>query len=280
MTHATVYWHGPLRVHDLACDVVAGLKARGIDAQLRKVDDLVHGKPTGATHVFMYGLGPAMPVFKAYEGRATRFVFDRGYFDEYLAGKRKYYRVSVNDQQPTAHLRNVAHPSSRWACMGIAVQPVLQRGMYVLVCGMGPKQARLSGYAYGQWEVETVARLRQLTKRPIIVREKPGNPVIPNVPRDPSRKPSDAIRGAWCVVCNTGNIGADCIVEGVPVIQTSGRGPAAPYYPTALEAVDGIVPLTPAQRLAALADIAHFNWSAAEIKSGAFASWMKVEGFL
>src|SRR5690606_8968152 len=128
-----------------------------------------------------YGLGPALPAFEAHAG-AVRLVGDKGYFAEY-AGKIRYLRVSVNAQQPDAHLRLRQHPADRWRQMGIPAVPVQKRGDYILLCGIGPKQAARHGLAYGEWEQATYQRLRSITSRPILVREKPKNPPIPGLPQ-------------------------------------------------------------------------------------------------
>lgn len=238
--------------------------------EIRKVEDLGAER---ADVVWMYGLGPARPVFDAHEG-AVRVVGDKGYFSEYAT--TRHFRVSVNAQQPDAHLRLRAHPADRWKALRINVTPVKARGKYILLCGIGPKQAERHGLQYGEWERKTYKLLRGLTDRQILVREKPKNPVIAGLPRAQHALNSEAIRGAWAVVCMTGNVGVDAIVEGVPVFAEA--GPGSVYYPGGLDGLETVQPI--ANRVEALSDIAYWQWTSEEIASGQFWENLRLEGLV
>lgn len=258
------YVHGPRRVHELGAAFAAGCKRHGVRCDIAHVDKLAG--PVNADVVWLYGMGPARPVFDAYEGRATRLIGDRGYWNEYLSARR-FFRVSIDAQQPDAHLQFREHSPRRFDSFGIKVRPVDRRGDYILLCGMGLKQAQMvQRIEYGEWETRMYESLRAVTRRPILVREKPKCPPIPGLPRSKAESPSAAIRGAWAVVCNTGNVGADCVLEGVPVVAMSGPGKV--YGRDYIDGIDQIKPLHPDDRLAALADIAHWHWTADEMRAG------------
>lgn len=269
---AIAYVHGPERVHVLGRAFYEGCKVHGIPCEIRQVGQ---GYPD-ADLVWLYGLGPARPVFDAYEGRAVRLVGDKGYFAEYAT--KKYFRVSVDAQQPDKHLQLRPHPPDRFQSLNIPDLRPNNRGDYVLLCGIGPKQAERQGVAYGQWERETYKILHELTERKILVREKPKNPPIPGLPRSTHRTTAEAIRGAYAVVCMTGNIGVDAILEGVPVIAKA--GPGSVYYRAGLHSVQDIQPLDDKARLQALSDIAYWQWTPEEIKSGMFLDNLKLEGVI
>lgn len=267
---ALAYVHGPERVHRLGRAFAQGCKRHGIACELREVSRM---KREAADVVWLYGLGPALPVFESYAG-ATRVIGDKGYFAEYAT--TKFFRVSVNAQQPDAHLRRRPHPADRWQALGIAAAPMATRGDYVLLCGVSPKQASRHGVPYGAWERAAFAALSAVTDRPIFVREKPGNPPIAGLPRLPDMPASKAIRGAWAVVCKTGNIGVDAIVEGVPVLAES--GPGRVYFGE--QAIEALAPLSAADRIRALSDIAYWQWTADEIARGELWEHLRVEGFV
>lgn len=248
----------------------AGCKRHAVQCDVLPV-----GKKTDADVIWIYGLGPAKPVFESHP-EAVRLVGDKGYFSEYCRAK-KYLRVSVNAQQPDKHLRRVTHPSDRFDALGIRVRPISARGDYILICGIGPKQCGLQGMQYGQWERETYRKIRAATDRPVFVREKPGNPKIDGVPCLPAMPASAAIRGAWAVVCMTGNIGADSILEGVPVIAEA--GPGSVYQHASIADIETVQPLPAETRLQALADIAYWQWTVHEISRGDLWANMKAEGF-
>lgn len=268
---ALAYHHGPPRIRRFAEAFAAGCARHRVRCDLRPVEGL---KPEPADVVWLYGLGPARPVFEAHP-EALRLVGDKGYFHE--RGPRGFVRVSVNAQQPDTHLRRRTHSLLRWEQLGIRVDPA-KRGEYVLLCAIGPKQAERHGLAYGEWERRTFETLRCFTRRPIFVREKPKNPPISGLPRCMEASASAAIRGAWAVVCMTGNIGVDSIVEGVPVISET--GPGSVYYPQGLHEIESIRPLSAEARLNALSDIAAWNWTPAEIARGDFWAHLCDEGMV
>jgi hypothetical protein len=249
-----------------------GCRAHSIPCDVRHVREFRH---SAADIVWLYGMGEAKVVFDGHP-KALRLVGDKGYFAGFDVPR--HIRVSVNAQQPDAHLRLRKHPSDRFKALGIKVEPVSHRGDYVLLCGIGPKQCGIQGLHYGQWERETFAKLKTLTNRPIIVREKPKNPPIHGVPRSGHSSTSDAIRGAWAVVCLTGNIGIDSILHGVPVIAK--EGPGSVYYDASLSDIETIQPLPLEKREQALADIAYWQWRRDEFSNGAFLNSLKLEGMI
>ncbi len=266
---ALAYWHGPERVRKYAQAFEGGCPVRC---------RMLHVSEVGAEEadvVWLYGLGEARRVFD-YHSRALRIVGDKGYF----AGEvtQKYLRVSINAQQPDKHLRLVPHSTDRFDALGIKTQPVTKRGDYILLCGVGPKQCWIQGRDYGQWERETFAKLQSLTDRQIIVREKPKNAPIDGVPRSTHATTAGAIRGAWAVVCQTGNIGIDAILHGVPVIAEA--GPGSVYYKATLDDIETIQPLDADARRQALADVAYWQWRRDEFTSGAFWRHLKAEGLI
>jgi hypothetical protein len=267
---AAAFFHGPPRIRAMADAFRLGCKSHGIRCDVLRI-----GERTTADAIWLYGMGPALPAFEAHP-HAVRVVGDKGYFDEY-AGKPKYLRVSVNAQQPDRHLQLVDHPADRWKVLGINVQPARQRGDYILLCGIGPKQCARHGLQYGQWERETYRKLKSATGRPIFARAKPGNPKIDGIPQLPDMTASAAIHGAWAVVCMTGNIGVDCIVEGVPVIAEG--GPGSVYYRGAiLSEIDTIQPMAAEARIKALSDVAYWQWTLNEITAGDLWANLRAEG--
>lgn len=269
---AIAYWHGPERIRKMAQSFERGCAVHGITCNIQHVSRFSGER---ADLVWLYGMGEALPAFNGHKG-ALRLVGDKGYFAGFPIPK--YQRVSVNAQQPDAHLRLRRHPSDRFDELGLNVTPVSRRGAYILICGMGSKQCKLQGLSYGQWEAETYAKLRTLTDRPIFVREKPKNPAIPSARRSDHASTLEAIRGAWAVVCMTGNIGVDAILHGVPVIAN--EGPGSVYYKAGLEDLETIEVLTPDQRISALSDIAYWQWKREEFAGSGFISHLKDEGLL
>lgn len=283
MARAIAYFHGPERVVRLAQAFQAGCNRHGVPCEVRAVEAFTGPEP--ADVVWMYGLGSTMAVFRAYEGRARRLVGDVGYWRELmkLARPDRYSRVAVDAQQPDGHLRLRPHLPDRFqALQALGLrrhEPVDQRGDHILLCGYSAAQAGKFGVGHGQWERAAVERIRAVTDRPILTREKPKNPLdIPGTTRCEEASCWLAIRSAWAVVCRSGNIGADCILHGVPCFAES--GPGAVYHRRPLNEIDAAAPLEPDERLAALSDLAYWQWQPAEIERGLLWENLRCEGIV
>lgn len=253
---------------DLAQAFCRGCDAHGIDC---RVYPSTYEPLPDNDAVWIYGLHATQRLFDAYARRALRIVGDLGYWREDDAARSlldRKIRISLDAQQPDWHLRKRVHPLDRFNALNLNVTPVRERGAHVLVCGHDPLQARRHGYAYGQWEAQTIARLSVITKRELVLRVKPGCPPIeiPGVAQSTHARASSAIREAWAVVCLTGNIGADAILHGVPVCAE--HGPGAVYMPLSLYNIDEACPLPDVLRERALADLAYWQWSMSEIERG------------
>lgn len=271
---AAAYFHGPARILANAQAFAAGCEAHGVECPVVEIKPGMEPIP-GVEVVWMWGMGPARPVFDAYDGLAMRLVADRGYWHEYMPAKT-YMRMSIDAQQPDLHLKRREHPLERFEALKIDAKPQTRRGQFVLLCGMGLKQAEiLQGLRYGQWERRTFETLRNATKRPIVLRAKPKCPPIAGVPNAPRGTLDELMRQAWAVVCFTGNVGADAVLANVPVVAQA--GPGRVYGTNDYSQIDRLRPLDPDARLAALADIAHWQWTADELRRGEFWEHLRAE---
>ena len=80
------------------------------------------------------------------------------------------------------------------------------------------------------------------------------------------------------MVCCSGNVGADCILHGVPVFADA--GPGAVYYRAPLERIDDAQPLSAYRRIGALADLAYWQWTLEEFERGDLWTHLRGEGVL
>lgn len=281
MTKAIAYRHGTPRVRALADAFAAGCVRFGIDCRVVDVQPGI--EPDDADLVWVYGLGPALPAFSAWEGRALRIVGDIGYWRELMARvppAQRYVRIALEGQQPDEHLQRRRHAPDRFQALQLPYQPVSRRGDAILVCGCSPNEAARHGYAYGEWETAIVKRLQGITRRRIVIREKPKNPPIrvDGAERCIDAKCWVAIRNSWAVVCRSGNIGADALLHGVPVWAE--RGPGAVYGMRSLDGIDCAEPPAPEDRINALADIAYWQWQKEEIAQGKLLQHLRAEGLI
>lgn len=212
-------------------------------------------------------------------GRKAIYV-DLGYW---LRRKRTrfdgYHKIVINSRHPTAYFQDRKHPSDRFNALGITIEPWRSEGRHVLVIGMSGKGALAEGFAPEQWERRTIAKLRAITKRPIVYRPKPNWPGAKPIPGAVFQKDvplADALKDCHAVVSYHSNVAVEAIVAGVPALTTHG---IASFMGTRnLEQVDN--PYMPDCRAQWAADLAYTQWTIAEMESGAFWAHMKTEGLL
>lgn len=284
MTHkALAFFHDPVpRVRGYAEAFATGCQRHGVECAIRRSEEAV--VEPGVTVIWHYGVGLGLRgtaklggiPFQAYAGKATRIGGDAGTWGRLTA--RPIIRVSVEGPQLAADLLRRGRSGALFYALGIDVQPNSKRGDYILVTGRSTADAGTVGEPYGDWERAVCARLRAVTDRPIVLREKPRNPriEIPGVEHDTGRTCDDAIRGAWAVVCRSGNIGSDALLHGVPVWAES--GPGAVFSTFTPETVESAQPLSPEDRLSALGDIAAWQWTNEEMARGELWEHLKAEG--
>lgn len=264
---------------DLACSFAKGCAVNGVNCELRSSEAFDGVRLCDV--IWLYGLHYTRAIFNAYKGRALRVIGDLGYWRERaseLPQERRPIRIAVESEQPDDHLTLSLHSFERFKALNLDVEPVTERGESILVAAHSEEQAKLAGYAYGEWEAQTVARLRALTKRRIVLREKPGSPQmwVFGTQRSREKDIGEAIRKSWAVVCRSGNVGADAILHGVPVFAAS--GPGAVFYGAPLSEINSAQPLSAAARISALADIAAWQWTQEEIERGDLWRHFKTEG--
>lgn len=254
---------------ELARAFVSGCRRHGVKAEARWCEEFQ--QPEDCDVIWLYGLIAMARIFDAYQHRALCVTGDLGYWRakaSELPISARPVRIAINAQQPDAHLRLRPHTPDRFHALHLNVETVQTRGQHVLLTGQCEEQARFTGYQYGEWEARTAARLGRCTTRPIVVREKPNSARLdlPGTTRCEDVYIDEAIRKSWAVVCHSGNVGADCILHGVPVFAQ--RGPGSVYGNSALEQIDSARPLDAYRRISALADLSHWQWSLDEFAAG------------
>lgn len=100
---------------------------------------------------------------------------------------------------------------SRWRALGVELRPLREAGSHILIC---PSRnfGRPDMTMPGQWVTRTIEALRKVTKRPIRVREHPGN-------QPPARSLAEDLVGAWGCWVWASSAGVHALVAGIPVVQ-------------------------------------------------------------
>lgn len=143
----------------------------------------------------------------------------------------RYLRYSFNGVFPTTgfYFDTDVDPN-RWikisSKLGIQMKPWRTSGNHILVCLQRNGGWSMRGYNSVQWANDTIATLREITDRPIIVRGHPGDKKTRYFPQHKdvflSSNPSilQDLQGAWATVLYNSSPSVVSAIEGVPVFLT------------------------------------------------------------
>lgn len=256
--------------------LAAGIRARGGTVEL-KPSTSYRGTPTHDAAIF-YGLAQGCrQIFEDYRAKRRALYVDLGYW-----GRRKrtrwdgYHKIVLNSRHPTAYFQQHEHSADRFLSFGVPIQPWREDGRHILVVGMSAKAAYAEGLKPEEWERDTIARLAQLTKRPLVYRPKPNWPEAKKIAgasfeRDQSLP--EAFRECHAVVARHSNVAVDALLQGVPCICPHGAASVLSGHDlTQIES-----PPTPEGRLQWAADLAWTQWSLEEMQSGAAYRYLLAE---
>jgi hypothetical protein len=143
------------------------------------------------------------------EGR-TVVYWDRGFARRIFAtdlppGKGGgYYRWCVNGYQMTA-IRDV--PDDRWKALDQPLWPWQRTGRHIVLAEPSPTYQRFHGIE--GWTERTIAELKRVTDRPIVVRDKEMQRF--------GRKLHEDLKGAHCLVTHGSNAAVESVIMGCPV---------------------------------------------------------------
>lgn len=214
----------PIKRENCALYVPAGLK--GFKQELfdrigAKVGKVIRGNLAGDVHelaalpdniIPIVGCSPELTRLIASwrERRRTWVYWDRGYFRRVFASDLPwgtdggYYRWHVNNFQMTS-IADV--PDDRWREAKTDVWDWRLDGEHIVVAAPSPTYQKF--HDIGGWTERTVAALKALTDRPIIVREKEE--------QRSGTKLHDHLRGAHCLVTHGSNAAVEAVIMGCPV---------------------------------------------------------------
>lgn len=218
-----------------------------------------HRDPEATDHVVVGNWPTATALIAEFKKDGTPFW----YLDSaYLQGARKkYLRVERSRFWPEITLGR--HTPERLIKMGIKLDPWCKKGTHVLICLHGEKFGRPWGFSIAEWHETIVQRVRAVTDRPIVVREKLMKQPVPL---------AHQLRNAWCVVTHSSTAAVHAVLAGVPVFCEPTCA-AAPVGCTDFSQIEN--PIRP-DRTPWLAELAWRQWSHAEMRSGM--AWAYLNG--
>ncbi len=231
--------------------ILAGLKRAGYR--------IVHGlggpkSPNDVLVTWTLHRGCKENAARAFEAAGGRtIVCEEAYFRR-VRGE-KHFAIALGDHNGAGRWR-IGGPE-RWESFGIGLKPWRKDGEHIIVREQrGIGSARMASPPL--WHDQAIARLRQLTHRPIVLRRHPRNA--------PDQEPLEtALANCWAVVTWASAIAAQALALGVPVFYEAPHIVCAGACRRGVEQIE--TPLK-GDRLPALERLAWAQWSMSEIACG------------
>lgn len=266
---------------------IAEAMAEGIercgDHALIKSSNSYKGAPPTRTAIF-YGLASGLGRVKDdYIRSGRKAVYcDLGYWSRRLRTRHDgFHKVAVNDRHPTRYMMKHKKGPERFERHSLTIEPWREEGRHILVAGMSGKAARAEGLRPNGWEEQTISRLKQLTKRPIIYRPKPnwhGAKRIsgPQVKFERDMPLEEALKDCHAVVTHHSNVAVDALLAGVPAF--SEMGAASLLSAGSLVQIER--PKMPRGREQWAWNLAWCQWNVQEMRDGLAYQYLVDEGLI
>lgn len=220
------------------------------------------------------------PMFEAYRLAGGHYIYvDLGYWTRKRARSdySGHHKVVLDARHATAYFRrNRPHDRLDGAP---PIKPWAKNGRHIVIAGLSAKGAVGSGMRPLAWEHETIARLRQLTDRPIVYRPKPSwrdaRPIEKTI-FSPSEQPiEEVLQGAHALVTLHSNAALDALAAGVSIYAQEGL---SSVMSTPLEEIEK--PRRPDDREQFFADVSYCHFTRQEIATGMVFDQFRADGLL
>lgn len=193
---------------------------------------------------------------QAEAGGATVLVVENGYCGQDETG-HQLYAIAKHGHNGSGTWR--AGADTRWDSLGIEIAPWRESGEHILVCGQRGIGSRTMA-SPADWHNTMLRKLRGITRRPIVVRQHPGNNP------DPKRPSLEAqLQDCWAVVVWSSTSGVQALIRGIPVFYDAPHFICAGAASREIQQIDAPPCL---DRLQALRRMAWAQWNLSEIQAG------------
>lgn len=201
--------------------------------------------------------GPMEAAAGAWEARGgTVLVAENGY-----AGKdkedRQFYALAKHGHNGSGNW--VTGDGSRWAALGIELQPWRKDGKHILVPAQRGIGSKTMASPHG-WHGKVSGKLRASQKRPVVVRPHPMG-------KKPATPLSQDLHGAWVTFIWGSAAGVHSLIAGVPVVYDAPHFICEDCCTRGMATIENPM-MDDAKRLAAMWDMAWAQWSVDELASG------------
>jgi hypothetical protein len=173
---------------------------------------------------------------RCWEGNHDFWYVDSGYMGNNIGaanprGIKLYHRIVKNDLQ---HQEIHQRPADRWSALGIKSQP-RRHGRRIIVAAPDEKPCRFYGIDQKQWINDTVTRIKQLTDRPVEVRQR-AHKRIERVATAPLSQ--ELANDVHALVTFNSIAAVESILAGVPAFVLAPTHVAAPVANISLDSIE------------------------------------------
>ena len=153
-------------------DDFINLFAKGCNTIPISTDDFVYESSTDS--IVLRGILKHKIMKRCWQDNRTFYYMDTGYFGNERStdnpnGWKYWHRIVKNNLQ---HGEIIARPNDRFKKFNKTFSPWKKSGNRILVAAPDDKPCKFYGITKDQWVAETVAKIKEHTDRPVVVRER------------------------------------------------------------------------------------------------------------
>jgi hypothetical protein len=146
--------------------------AKGCNASVVSTDDFIYESSTDA--IVLRGILKYKIMKQCWKDGRTFYYMDTGYFGNERTvknpnGWKFWHRIVKNDLQ---HGNIVPRPDDRFKKFNKTFTPWKKDGRKILVAAPDEKPCKFYGVTKDQWLIDTVAKIKEYTDRPVEIRER------------------------------------------------------------------------------------------------------------
>lgn len=208
-------------------DEYINMFARGCGAQPTNLDNFVYGSSKDT--LVLRGILKYKIMQQCWKDQRKFYYMDTGYFGN--TGFKEWHRIVPNDLQ---HSTLTKRPEDRWRRLGITQTPWRRSGRNILLALPDDKPCRFYGVDRQQWIDDTVTKLKSVTDRPIVIRER--------APRRSDRQANSfeqaLAQDVFAVVTYNSIAAIESVMRGVPAFVLAPTHAASPVASTDITKID------------------------------------------
>lgn len=208
-------------------DEYINMFAHGCGAQPTNLDNFVY--ESSKDTLVLRGILKYKIMQRCWQDKRKFYYMDSGYFGN--TGFKEWHRIVPNDLQ---HNDLTHRPEDRWRRFGIKMSKWKRSGRNILLALPDDKPCKFYGIDRQQWIDSTVSKLKTLTDRPIVIRERAA--------RRQDRQANSFVQAldndVFAVVTYNSIAAVESIIHGIPAFVLAPTHAASPVASRDINLID------------------------------------------